>query len=302
MNILLTGGTGFIGRSLCAALVAAGHGMTVLSRAPEAVAGKCGPGVQAIGSLAGWRPGSRVDAVINLAGEPIIDRPWSESRRQQLRNSRVALTRELVEAMARWPHVPGVVLSGSAIGLYGDSGDTVLDETAPPASDFAAQLCADWEAAALGAESLGARVCVLRTGLVLDRHGGLLGRMLLPFRLGLAAQLGDGRQWMSWISMADYVAAVLMLLENPEASGPFNMTAPQPVTNAQFTRALASSLHRPALLRVPSFVLRGLLGQRAPMLLGGQRVLPLRLQALGFVFRHSELTVALPALLERPAR
>lgn len=302
MNILLTGGTGFIGRSLCTALVGAGHVVTVLSRAPETVSGKCGPGVKAAGSLDGWCPGSRVDAVINLAGEPIIDRPWSASRRQQLSSSRVALTQDLLKAMARWPHAPGVLLSGSAIGFYGDRGDTVLDETGPPAADFAAQLCADWEAAAFGAERLGVRVCVLRTGLVLGRYGGLLGRMLLPFRLGLGAQLGDGRQWMSWISMADYVAAVLMLLENPKASGPFNMTAPQPVTNAQFTRALARALHRPALLRAPSFMLRLLLGQRAPMLLGGQRVMPLRLTAFGFGFRHPEMAAALPDLLEQPAR
>lgn len=296
-QILVTGGTGFIGRPLCRALVAAGHRVTVLSRQPATVRDKCGPQVSALGSLDEWRPDMCFDAVINLAGEPIADAAWTARRKQQLRDSRIALTDRLVAAMARAQRRPAVLLSGSAIGYYGDGGDVVFDESSPAAGDFAARLCADWENSALAAERFGVRVCLLRTGLVLDPSGGLLGRMQLPFRFGLGARLGNGRQWMSWIALQDYLAIVLRLLDDDGARGAFNMTAPQPVTNAAFTAALAAALHRPALLFAPAPVLRVALGERAPMLLGGQRVLPARLQAAGFRFRHETLDAALVELL-----
>lgn len=296
-QILVTGGTGFIGRPLCRALVAQGHRVTVLSRRPESVRDKCGPGVAALASLDDWRPGMHFDAVINLAGEPIADAAWTARRKQALRDSRIALTEKLVAAMARAQRPPAVLLSGSAIGYYGDGGDRAFDESSPAAGDFAARLCAEWEDAALAAERLGTRVCLLRTGLVLDPSGGLLGRMLLPFRFGLGARLGNGRQWLSWIALEDYLAIVLRLLDDDGARGPFNMTAPQPVTNATFTSTLAAALHRPALLFAPAPVLRVALGERAPMLLGGQRVLPARLQALGYVFRQPALAGALAMLL-----
>ncbi len=296
-QILVTGGTGFIGRPLCRVLVAAGYRVTVLSRKPATVRDKCGPQVAALASLDEWRPDMHFDAVINLAGEPIADAAWTARRKQQLRDSRIALTGQLVAAMARAQRPPAVLLSGSAIGYYGDGGDVAFDESSPAAGDFAARLCADWEEAALAAERLGVRVCLLRTGLVLDPSGGLLGRMRLPFSLGLGARLGDGRQWMSWIAMEDYLSIVLRLLEDDGARGPFNMTAPQPVTNATFTSTLAEALHRPALLFAPAPLLRLALGERAPMLLGGQRVLPARLQAAGFRFRHGTLEAALAGLL-----
>lgn len=299
MNILLTGGTGFIGCPLGAALVAAGHDVTVLSRSPQSVRDKCGPRVRPLASLADWRADEHFDAVINLAGEPIVDAAWTPARRAKLRDSRIGLTRQLVEAIRSAQQKPAVLLSGSAIGVYGDAGDAILDESAPAATDFAAQLCRDWELEARKAEGLGVRVCLLRTGLVLDPSGGLLGKMLLPFRLGMGARLGNGNQWMSWIALDDYIAAVLLLLENRQASGAFNMTAPQPVTNQQFTQTLARVLHRPALLAAPSRLLKLALGERAPMLLGGQRVLPARLQESGFRFRHAELAGALRDQLDR---
>ncbi|HMZ02238.1 MAG TPA: TIGR01777 family oxidoreductase, partial [Burkholderiaceae bacterium] len=192
---------------------------------------------------------------------------------------------------------PEVLLSGSAVGLYGDGGDRVFDEGAPRADDFAAGLCADWEAAARQAEALGVRVVLLRTGLVLSREGGLLARMKLPFSLGLGARLGDGRQWMSWIHADDWQALVLRLLDDAQARGAYNLTAPEPVTNAGFTAGLAAALHRPAVFAAPAWGLKLALGEMAPLLLGGQRVRPERALAAGFTFRHPTLDGALRDLL-----
>ena len=229
MHILITGGTGLIGRQLCKALLAEGHQLTVLSRDPDSVPARCGATVHAMAGLDEWHPGRSFDAVINLAGAPIVDARWTARRKQALRDSRVALTEQLVQRIAAARHKPGVLLSGSAVGYYGDRGDAVLDESAAGGEDFAAKLCQAWEEAALGAQILGVRVCLLRTGLVLSRHGGLLGRMLPPFRLGLGARLGGGKQWMSWVHIDDYVAMLLFLLNDSGISGPCNMTAPQPV-------------------------------------------------------------------------
>jgi hypothetical protein len=298
MQILLTGATGTLGRPLCAELQASGHRLTVLSRQhPERVRALCGEGIEVWSDLAAWSPQRHFDAVINLAGEPIADARWTAARKARLRDSRIALTQQLVQRIAAAHTKPAVLLSGSAVGLYGEGGDALFTETAPPASDFAAQLCADWEAAARPVQALGVRLCWLRTGLVLARDGGLLARMRLPFSLGLGARLGDGRQWMSWIHEADWRALLLQLLADPRASGAFNFTAPQPVTNAGFTAQLAKALHRPALLAAPAWALKLAAGEMAPLLLGGQRVLPARAQALGFNFRHPELAGALRDLL-----
>lgn len=297
MKILVTGGTGFIGRALCRELTAAGHAVTVLSRQPQNVAALCGPQVQAMASLAQWTPEVFFDAVINLAGEPIVDKAWTARRKQALRDSRIGVTQQLLQAMSRAGTRPQVFLSGSAIGYYGDAGDRVLDESSPAAGDFAAQLCSDWEAAAQPAEALGVRTCLLRTGLVLDASGGLLGKLLPVFRFGLGGKLGNGRQWMSWISLTDYNAIVLRLLADADARGAFNLTAPQPVTNAGFTRSLARALRRPAFFDAPSPALKLALGERAPMLLGGQRVLPARLQSLGYRFSDPTLAASLRRLV-----
>jgi uncharacterized protein (TIGR01777 family) len=184
------------------------------------------------------------------------------------------------------------------VGYYGDGGDTVLDESIAAGHDFPSELCASWENAARAAEVSGVRVCLLRTGLVLSKHGGLLGRMLLPFKLALGARLGAGKQWMSWVHIDDYVAMVLRLLNDTSLNGAFNMTAPAPVTNAEFTQTLGQTLHRPALFVAPSFVLKLALGERACLLLEGQRVLPKQLEASGFQFAHPRLAGALQDLLE----
>lgn len=298
MNILILGGTGLIGRALCKALNHAGHELTVLSRKPETVPKKCGPAVKAIQSLTHWTPDLAFDAVINLAGEPIIDRPWTAARKQHLWDSRVTLTRQLVDCIAQATQKPKVLLSGSAIGYYGDTGEAMVDESTGSAADFGAELCSAWEQAALSASESGVRVCLLRTGLVLATDGGLLGRMRLPFKFGLGARLGNGQQWMSWIHMDDYIGLLLHLLAESEASGAFNMTAPQPVTNRQFTQTLAHVLHRPAFFVAPAWLLKVMLGQRAYLLLGGQRVLPTRAEALGYRFRYPELETALRALIK----
>jgi uncharacterized protein (TIGR01777 family) len=297
MHILITGGTGLIGRQLCKALLAEGHELTVLSRDPDSVPDRCGSGVQAMAGLDQWHPGRAFDAVINLAGEPIVDARWTARRKQALWDSRVTLTERLVQRIAAARHKPGVLLSGSAVGYYGNRGDVVLDESSAPGEDFPARLCKAWEDAALGAQTIGVRVCLLRTGLVLTRHGGVLGRMLPPFRLGLGARLGDGRQWMSWVHIDDYVAMLLGLLHDAQASGPWNMTAPQPVTNREFAAALAAAVHRPAPFCAPAILLKAAMGERACLLLEGQRVSPKRMESAGYRFAFENLADALHGLL-----
>ena len=293
MRILVTGGTGFIGKALVRRLIHRGDEVTVLSRHPASVPAIFGNTVHAWGSLSAWTPETTFDAVINLAGEPIIDRPWTEARKQALRDSRIGITGQLLAAMAKATRKPTVFLSGSAIGIYGDTGSADITEQAPAADDFGARLCAEWEQAALPAEALGVRLCLLRTGLVLHADGGMLKKMRLPFTLGLGSRLGDGRQFMSWIHRQDYVEAVLFLLDHPECGGAFNLTAPTPVDNRAFTGALAHSLHRKALLVTPELLLKPLLGERSLLLFGGQKVLPAALQAAGFHFRFPELADAL---------
>lgn len=297
MRILITGGTGLIGKQLCKALLAEDHELTVFSRNPASVPVKCGAGVHALAALGEWHSGLSFDAVINLAGEPIVDARWTARRKQVLWDSRVTLTGELVRHIASAKHKPTVLLSGSAVGYYGNRDDAALDETANAGDDFAAQLCKAWESAAHAAEQAGVRVCLLRTGLILSDHGGLLGRMLLPFKLGLGARLGDGKQWMSWVHIDDYVAMLLGLLHDAQASGPYNMTAPQPVTNAEFTATLAKVLHRPALFAAPAPLLKLAMGERACLLLEGQKVLPAKMSAAGYRFQFINLAGALSNLL-----
>lgn len=293
MRILVTGGTGFIGRALVCRLMARGDRVTVLSRRPGKVAALFGARVTDWRDLSAWTPATAFDAVINLAGEPIIDRPWTASRRRMLRESRIGITSQLIRAMQTAEHRPSVFLSGSAIGIYGDTGTADIDERAPVGNDFGARLCAEWEQAALPAEPLGIRVCLLRTGLVLHADGGILRKMRLPFRLGLGSRLGDGRQIMSWIHRHDYLNALLFLLDHPDCRGAFNLTTPTPVSNREFTDVLARSLHRRALLVTPAWAMKPVLGERSLLLFGGQRALPAALQAKGFVFRFPALAGAL---------
>jgi uncharacterized protein (TIGR01777 family) len=298
MRILITGGTGLIGRTLCAALSARGDELTVLSRRPQQVADLCGSGVHAIQHLDEWTPEMQFDAVINLAGEPIVDAYWTSKRKQVLRDSRIQLTQQLVKKIQQAKTKPRVLISASAIGYYGMVPDLSLDEHAPCGKDFSAQLCVDWERAASAAKEFGVRVVLLRTGLVLDETGGMLKKMLLPFRCALGSRLGDGKQWMSWIHWQDYLRAVLYLLDHPEANSAFNLTAPAPVTNAEFTQALAHIVGRPAVFVAPAFILKLAMGERSDLLLGGQKVVPHRLLQSGFHFEFPDLPSAFQEILK----
>ncbi|MGN2624243.1 TIGR01777 family oxidoreductase [Stutzerimonas balearica] len=300
MHILLTGGTGLIGRALCRHWLEQGHQLTVWSRRPGQVAGLCGRQVRGIGTLdeIAHEP---LDAVINLAGAPIADRPWTKARRRLLWDSRIHLTERLVDWLAERDERPAVLISGSAVGWYGNGGEHLLDEDSRPVTgDFASQLCGAWEEAACEAEQLGIRVVRVRTGLVLAEDGGFLKRLLPLFRLGLGGPTGNGRQWMPWIHLQDQIGLIDFLLCQPQASGPYNACAPQPVRNAEFARALGRTLHRPALLPVPGFALKLALGEMADLLLGGQHAQPRRLEAEGYRFRFRELDSALTDLLARP--
>lgn len=293
MKILVTGGTGFIGSALVKQLKRQGHDVTVLSRYPHTIEKRCGPGVHELSSLKLLPPEVTFEVVINLAGAPIFDALWTKSRKKILRNSRIDLTEQLVECFERMTVKPELFISGSAVGYYGDRGDTVLTEQSPVRPDFSTQLCADWEAAARKAEAFGVRVCVMRTGLVIGGGGGILQRMLLPFRLGLGGRLGSGKQWMSWIHRKDWIAAAEAMIADPSMQGPYNATSPNPVTNREFTKMLARCLHRPALFPVPAFVLKTLLGEMSQLVLGSQRVMPEKLLERGFEFQYSDLSSAI---------
>lgn len=298
MRILLTGGTGLIGRALCRHWVEQGHTLVVLSRRPELVPSLCGPQVRGVESLESLDD-LPFDAVINLAGAPIADRPWTPRRRALLWESRVTLTERLVDWLAQRAQRPHVLISGSAVGRYGDTGEAPVDESTPAGEGFAAELCAAWEAAAKRAMTLDIRVALIRTGLVLAPGGGFLQRLLPAYRLGLGGRLGDGRQWMPWIHLDDEVGLIDFVLHQADADGAFNACAPQPARNAEFSQALAQQLHRPARLAVPAAVLKFGLGEMSELLLGGQQALPRRAEAAGYQFHFTQVTPALKNLLEQ---
>lgn len=297
MKILVTGGTGFIGRALVRTLLNDGHEITVLSRSPENVEKICGPQAVGLGHLSFLTPESSFDVIINLAGAPIFDVRWSDERKRLIRESRIGLTEQLVSCIERMSEKPQLLISGSAIGYYGDQGDTVLTEDSRGMPDFSQQLCSDWEESAMQASRFGVRVCLVRTGLVIAEGGGLLQRMLLPFRLGLGGRIGSGRQWMSWIHRQDWINIALTMIADESMQGAYNATSPNPVTNSEFTRTLARCLHRPALFPVPATVLKLLLGEMSELVLGSQYVLPERLLQKGFTFHYPDLESALKAAL-----
>ncbi|MGY1824643.1 TIGR01777 family oxidoreductase [Geodermatophilus sp. SYSU D00079] len=300
MKIAVTGSSGLIGSHLVPALRADGHDVLRLVRRTPRTADEHR-----------WDPQHRridpalltdVDAVVNLAGVGIGDRRWTAKHKQRVLSSRVDATRTVSEAMADAaaadPTRPRVLLSGSAVGWYGDTGDHAVDERAPAGHDFLSRVCTQWEEAAAPATDAGIRVVLLRTGLVLG-PGGLLGRLAPLFKLGLGGRLGSGRQYWPWISLTDEVDAIRFLLTAP-VTGPVNLTAPTPVTNAEFTRALARVVHRPAALPVPGPALRLALGEFAPVgVLAGQRAVPARLQDAGFTWTHADLDAALRSALHR---
>ena len=294
MHVLVTGGSGFIGKALCRQLLHGGHAITLLTRSQTGhIAGL--PGARVIAQLEDAR---EIDAIVNLAGEPLAGGRWNTERKQAFRDSRIGTTEALLRWIESLAKRPRVLVSGSAIGYYGARDDTLLDEMARPGDDFAAMLCRDWETAAFKARDLGLRVCVLRTGIVLGRDGGALAQMLTPFRMGLGGPMGDGRQWMSWVQRSDLVRLILWLLQNESARGAYNGTAPTPVSNREFARTLGAVLKRPALLPMPAFALKLMLGEMAEsLLLSGQRVLPVKAEAEGFEFQFRSLELALKDLL-----
>ncbi len=299
MKILLTGGTGFIGQSLCARLLAQEHALTVLSRRPDKVLELCGKSVALVNSIKLLKPDDHFDAIINLAGEGIANARWTHQRKNQLLDSRVGITHQLIDFVSIAESKPSVLISGSAVGYYGDQGDNILDEQGIFTEDFPHQLCAAWEQTAIRATDYEVRTCLLRTGLVIGKDGGFLKRMLPPFKLGLGGRIGDGKQWMSWIHREDLIGMIEYLLTETGANGVFNGTAPHPVTNQEFSQCLANLLKRPALLPVPALVLKLALSEMSTLLLGGQRVIPQRFIDAGFKFHFKTLEAALCEALEK---
>lgn len=300
-RILITGGSGLIGRALTADLAAAGYEVVVLSRSPERVTG-LPDGARAAGwdaeTADGWD--DLLDGalgLVHLAGEPVAGGPWTARRKRSIRESRVRSSHAVLEAVRRTQSKPRFLLQGSAVGYYGDRGAEVVVEDAPPGEGFLADVAVEWEAATAAVEELGVRRCVLRTGVVLTAEGGALPRMALPFKLFVGGPLGSGRQYVPWIHLDDEVAAIRFLAETAAASGPFNLTAPEPVTNREFSRQLAAVLGRPNLFRAPKLALHAVLGEMATVLLEGQRAVPAALEALGFRFRHRDVRSALQAEL-----
>ncbi len=305
MKTVIAGGTGFLGRALAADLLAAGHDVIVLTRGPAPEhSTPAGP------RLVAWAPGgppgpwrnacAGADAIVNLAGESIAARRWTEHQKDRLWASREAPTGGLVGLIAAMSPPPSVFVSASAIGYYGSCGDGELTEDDPAGSDFLADLARRWEELALRATSPSTRVAVVRTGIVLDPREGALARMLPPFRMGVGGRFGSGRQYMSWIHRDDWVRLVRWIIESAAVSGPVNATAPGPVTNAEFVRTLGTALRRPALVPAPAFALRLALGEMAdPLLLFSQRVRPARALKGGFRFSYDHLAPALAHLLAR---
>lgn len=290
-----------VGSALVPALVKAGHTVCRLVRPGSIARNEMHDGFQvawnpATGELGGAAVGA--DAVVNLAGASIADGRWSDKRKAELHSSRIDTTRALITALAKMNARPRVLVSASATGVYGNRGDEVLTEESLPGNEFLSNLAKDWEAEALKAEAIGVRVVLARFGVILARDGGALPKIVLPFRFFAGGKIGSGKQWMSWISLDDVIEILRFALENGNVRGPINFISPQPVQNAEFTKTLASAMHRPSLFPAPAFLLRLALGEMADaLLLSSQRVLPKKLESLGYRFLHADLKSALAAVL-----
>lgn len=300
MRVLVTGASGLVGSALCDALLLRGDQVLGLTRNVEA-ARKTNPTVEWME----WNPTlerppaaafDSVHGVVNLLGETIGQR-WDERVKERIQASRETGTHNLVHGIASAAPRPKVLVSASAVGYYGDRGESIVDESAPAGDDFLARLCVRWEDAAREAESCGLRVAILRNGHVLDGSGGLLGRMITPFRLGLGGPIGSGEQYMAWIHIDDMVGLILRSLDDERFSGTFNATAPTPATNRELSKALGRALRRPAVIPTPKIALRAMLGEMAENLTAGQRAVPRRALDAGYVFRHTDLDDAMAAAL-----
>lgn len=296
MDYLVTGATGFIGQNIVSKLLSEGHSVSYLAR-------KRSRTLDSRAAFHCWNleqmpPLNSIpvrDIVIHLAGEPIAQR-WSEDVKGRIRESRVEGTRKLVSAIGDLKHKPSVLISASAVGYYGDRGDEMLTESSPSGSGFLADVCVDWEREALRAREFGLRVVVVRIAPVLGRNGGMLKSMLIPFRLGLGGKLGSGRQWMPWIHMDDLVRLFVFAAESQPVEGSLNASSPNPVTNKEFTKALAGTLHRPAILPLPKLALKLLAGELADSIFNSARVVPKTTEASGFRFEYPDLRIALRSL------
>ncbi|MXV75198.1 TIGR01777 family protein [Candidatus Poribacteria bacterium] len=300
-NVLVTGGTGFIGSRVCTALHEQGDTVHVLSRNPERAETK----LKSARTVYGWDPEteklpsealSEAVSVVHLAGETIAGR-WNADKKRRIRDSRILSTRNLVESFAAADTKPDALVCASAIGYYGDSGDERFTEVSPAGTDFLAEVCQEWESEAQKATDLGIRVVLVRIGLVLGLGGGLLAQVLPPFKMGVGGILGSGRQWMSWIHVDDVVGIVLHALENSEIRGPLNATAPTPVRNTEFTKTLGTVLRRPTLFPVPTFGLKLIMGEFADFVVLSQNVVPEKTEVSGYEFRYATLESALRDLL-----
>lgn len=298
MKVLITGGSGLVGSALTEKLRSRGDTVGHLLRGQLSQRSEDLNANDVLWNPAtGEMPLERVegmDAIVNLAGASIADGRWTDQRKKVLFESRVQLTRNLVRNIARLRKPPPTVISASAVGYYGSRGDELLTEASDPGDDFLARLCRDWEAEAMKAEEVGARVAISRFGIVLSKNGGALPRMLFPFRLGFGGRLGSGKQWMSWIALDDVISALVAILDNPSLRGPINVVAPNPARNQDFTRALGRVLHRPTLFPAPATILKTLTGEMGQaLLLSSQRVVPEKLTRARFTFELPELEAAL---------
>ena len=292
-KILLTGGTGFVGNRLVNGLVAAGHTVSVVTRSPsEHRTARSGV------DYVGWLPPlERYAGIIHLAGEPIFGQRWTPAVMREIRSSRIDSTKRIVDALRASSARPAVLVCASAIGWYGDRGDEVLTEQSSAGAGFLAEVCQAWEAEAERARELGVRVVRVRLGVVLGESGGALKQMLPPFKLGVGGPIGSGQQWFSWVHLRDLVNLLVRAVSDASFDGPVNATTPNPVTNRELTRTLGRVLHRPALLPVPTFVLRLRFGEAAEVLTGSQRCLPEAAQRAGFQFQFAALDSALRDIL-----
>jgi uncharacterized protein len=300
MKLVIAGASGFIGSALCSRLLDKGHVLTLLTRlAPRDASTATKRWLHwTFGTPGDWEASvDGVDGVINLAGEPIAAKRWTEYQKQKIRASRIDTTNSLVEAIRKAKQKPGFLINASAVGYYGPRGDETVTEEAAPGHDFLSSVCRDWETEAKKAEPLGVRVVCVRTGVVLGRGGGALAKMVPPFKFYVGGPLGSGTQWMSWIHLEDEVGLIAYLIEHLQATGPFNATAPNPVRMKEFCQILGQVMGRPSWAPVPAFALRLALGELAEMLLTGQRVIPAAAQRLGYQFRYANLDDALKACM-----